>query len=93
MQGRLGKGLHRALVLANPLCVQIVCHAAFLKQPSLPQHLGPADVCSPPFSPPKSAMMAAQRSQEIPVLKANVNTPDAFPDSVPASTLLCQPQT
>ena len=38
------------------------------KPPSLPQHLGPADVCSPPFSPPKSNTLAAQRSGEVPGL-------------------------
>jgi hypothetical protein len=53
-----------------------------MKQPSLPQHIGPADVCSPPFSPPKSANLAAQRSVEVPaMLKAGAaeTTPDLVP--------------
>ena len=57
--------------------------AAFLKQPSLPQHLGPADVCSPPFSPPKSANMAAQRSGEVPAMMKANNISDASAEVVP----------
>ena len=57
------------------------CHlscAGFMKPPSLPQHLGPADVCSPPFSPPKNTVLTAQRSVEAPGLSLLKNhTPEA----------------
>ena len=65
-----------------------VTHAAFAKPPSLPQHLGPADVCSPPFSPPKASNLTAQRSGEVPGLSLASSRLHAQEDMVPVRHVL-----
>ena len=65
--------------------------AAFAKPPSLPQHLGPADVCSPPFSPPKSSNLTAQRSGEVPGLSLASSRLHAQEDMVPVRHVISLP--
>ncbi|CAL8460833.1 g364 [Coccomyxa elongata] len=60
-----------SLVSQDPL-LDAARGTGFMKPPSLPQHLGPADVCSPPFSPPKSTVLTAQRSVEAPGLSLSL---------------------